>query len=71
MSAQSSLGAPQATPSPACGGGSGRGRVPLPPAPTFEMGKKKSGALETVVVALGGSSSPLPDHPPQAGEGTP
>jgi very-short-patch-repair endonuclease len=35
----------------------------------FDVMRNKSGVLETIAAALGRSESPLPNPPPQAGEG--
>jgi very-short-patch-repair endonuclease len=36
----------------------------------LDVVRNKSGVLETIALALGRSASPLPNPPPQAGEGT-
>jgi hypothetical protein len=65
-------GALRPAPSPACGGGVGRGCVP--PVPRQGSGRRRdflaACVSETIAAAFERSKSPLPNPPPQAGEGT-
>jgi alpha-1,2-mannosyltransferase len=58
---------PSGPPSPACGGGLGRGR--LPPAPTFRSHEEQTRAIQKAAAAIPTSRGPLPEPSLQAGEG--